>query len=41
MHENNYRPEEQEFDNSRDRIQQKFFEDEMEDMFMDLRYFIC
>ncbi|HOQ10115.1 MAG TPA: hypothetical protein PLG09_08330 [Syntrophomonadaceae bacterium] len=40
MHENNYRPEEQEFDNSRDRIQQKF-EDEMEDMFMDLRYFIC
>lgn len=37
MHENSFRPEEQEFNKNRDRFQQNF-EDEMEEIFMDLRF---
>lgn len=40
MSDNNLRKEEQQLDKNRDRLQQNF-EDEMEDMFMDLRFFIC
>jgi hypothetical protein len=40
MHENSFRPEEQEFNKNRDRFQQNF-EDEMEEIFMDLRFFVC